>query len=296
MRLSSSRRWLLPTGMLLALTAAGCASTADLSRFDAFAQAGSQYVQAVDALLQQAGQIKVDTSSEGLLADRDTLAPVSRPVFLERDQADRGYLAELALLRRQVDLLGDYFAALDALATSNAPQAFGSTLSSTAGTLNTLSQELRGKSLAQSPAAAQALASGVGSLIVRQAESRALEQELEQRKETIANVLLLHEALLGAIRDQTAASLAVTRNRDYEQRVVDPYEDAGTPLDATSWKQARFQGISPPDPVEQLTAAESAARSLRAAWTKLLTHQLGPADINAVTSDLQPILAALNAL
>jgi hypothetical protein len=295
MLLSTSRRWFLPIGLLLAVVAAGCASTASLSRFDAFAKVGQQYVQAVDALLVKAGEIKVDTSSEGLLADRD-LAPVSRSVFLERDKADRGYLDELSLLRRQVDLLGDYFAALDALAASNAPQAFGSTLASTAGSLDTLSQELRGKGLAQSTQAAQALASGVGSLVVKRAESRALQRELEQRGETIAQVLLLQEALLGAIRDQTASSLSVTRNRQYQEQVVNPYEDASTPLDATSWKQARYQGISPPDPVEQLTAAESAARSLRAAWTKLLGRQLGPDDINAVASDLEPILAALNAL
>jgi hypothetical protein len=48
--------------------------------------------------------------------------------------------------------------------------------------------------------------------------------------------------------------------------------------------------------VQQLTAAESAARNLRAAWAKLLSNQLTPGDIAAVTSDLQPILAALNAL
>ena len=165
-------------------------------------------------------QIKVDTSSERLLADRD-LAPVSRGVFLERDKADRGYLDELTLLRRQVDLLGDYFTALDALATSDPPQAFGTTLASTAGSLDTLSQELRGRGR-QERAGGAGLASGVGSLVVKRAESRALQRELEQRGETIAQVLR-SVAILGAIRDQTASSLAVTRNRDYEEQVEDPY-------------------------------------------------------------------------
>ena len=61
--------------------AAACASTATLSRFDAFAQAGSAYAKAVDALLQQAAQIQVDASSEKLLATRDDFGPVSRADF-----------------------------------------------------------------------------------------------------------------------------------------------------------------------------------------------------------------------
>ncbi len=293
---SRHRRPLLPPLLAAAGLAAGCASTASISRYSAFAQAGQQYAQAVEALLQQAGQVKVETSSEGLLADRETLAPVSREVFRDRDQADRGYLQELTLLERQAELLGDYFTALNDLATSNAPQAFGTTLAKTASDLDTLSQELRGKTLAQDDQAAQALASGVGALFVRRAESRALKRELQERKETIANVLLLQETLLGVIRDQLAADLAVTRDRDYEQQVVEPYETPATPLDAASWKALRYQGLSPPDPIQQLTAAESAARSLRRAWTKLLSRDLTPDDVNAVTGDLAPILAALSQL
>lgn len=296
MRLSTSRRWLLLSSAgLLAVLAGGCASTATLSRFDAFAQAGAQYVQATDPLLTQAGQIKLDASSEELLRLR-AVAPVSRDNFLARDKADRGYLDELSLLRRQVDLLGEYFSALDALATSKTPEAFGSTMATTATTLGTLGQELRGGTIAQAPAAVQALASGVGSLVVVAAESRALERELEARKETIAAVLLLQEAMLGAIRDQVSASLQATARRQYDEQVITPYETPDTTLDPTTWKQDRQQGLEPPDPVVQLTAAEGAARNLRLAWTKLISHQLGPDDINAVTSELQPILAALDSL
>ena len=132
--------------------------------------------------------------------------------------------------------------------------------------------------------------------MVKDAESHALKRELEQRKATIARVLQLHVALLGAVRDQVEANLQFARNRDYEQQVEDPYLTTGAPLDATSWKQSRFKGLEPPDPVEQLDAAQSAARELQTAWTKLLTHKLGPGDLQAVTADLTPILASLDSL
>ena len=276
--------------------AAACASTATLSRFDAFAQAGSQYAKAVDALLQQAAQIQVDASSEKLLMTRDDFGPVSRADFEKQDQADRAFIHEITLLRRQVQLLADYFAALDALATSDQPQAFGATLAATAGSLDALSQQLRGRGLSQNAQAAQALAADVGSLVVKGAESRALEHELEQRKATIARVLQLHVALLGAVRDQVEANVEFARNREYEQQVEEPYLTTAAPLDPTTWKQSRFQGLEPPDPVQQLDAAQSAARALQTAWAKLLSHELGPGDLQAVTGELTPILAALDNL
>jgi hypothetical protein len=285
-------------GLMLApwLALAGCASTATLSRFDAFAQAGGQYAKAIDALLQQAAQIQVDASSEKLLATRSDLGPVSRDDFRNQDQADRGFVDEITLLRRQAKLLADYFTALDALATSDVPQAFGTTLATTAGSLDALSQQLRGSGLSSHPQAEQELATDVGSLVVRAAGSRALKRELEQRKETIARVLQLHVALLGVLRDQVEANLKFTRNRQYEQQVEEPYLTKGAALDPTSWKQQRFQGLGPSDPVQQLEDAQSAARNLQTAWVKLLSNELGPADVEAVTTELAPILAALDAL
>lgn len=285
-----------PALALCLALAAACASTATLSRFDAFAQAGNQYARAVDALLQQAVQIQVDASSEKLLATRDDFGPVSRDEFRKQDQVDRGFVDEITLLRRQVKLLADYFTALDALATSQAPQAFGSTLATTAGSLDALSQQLRGSALTRDPQAAQALASGAGSLVVRRAESRALQRELEARKETIARVLQLHVALLGVLRDQVQANLRFARNRQYEQQVLDPYLQSGAPLEPASWKVERLHGLGPADPVQQLDAAQSAARNLQTAWAKLLSHELGPEDLQAVTGELTPILAAADAL
>jgi hypothetical protein len=276
--------------------AAACTSTETLSRFSAFAQTGGAYAKAVDALLQQAAQIQVDASSEKLLATRDDFGPVSRAELEKQDQADRAFINEITLLRRQAKLLADYFSALDALATSNQPQAFGATLGATAASLDALSQQLRGRGLAKDPQAAQALATDLGALVVKDAESHALKRELEQRKETISRVLQLHAALLGAVRDQVEANLEFARHREYEQQVEDPYLTTGAPLDANSWKQSRFQGLEPPDPVKQLDDAQSAARELQTAWTKLLTHKLGPSDLQAVTADLTPILASLDRL
>lgn len=290
-------RLLATATMMAGVAGSGCAS-ARLADFDAFATAGQQYVTAVDALLEEAGGIAVDTNSEKLLASRD-LAPVSRAAFAEQDAAVRAYLDQLRLVERQVDLLDDYFSALAALASSGAPDAAATQLEATATALSGLSQSLRGRGLTQDPAAFSDLAGGVGRLVVQGAESAALDRELERRKQTIAEALLLQEALLAAVRAQVTADLQFTNGLTYEKTVVAPFLDPGsvtTDAQRQSWMAERRSLLGQPSTVAQLDAAASAARDLRQAWAELLARRLTPADLESVAAELQPIFAALDAL
>ena len=290
-------RLLATAAMVAGVAGSGCAS-ARLADFDAFAQAGTQYVTAVDALLVEAGGIAVDTSSEKLLASRD-LAPVSRDAFAAQDAAVRSYLDQLRLIDRQVDLLGDYFTGLAELASSGAPDAAATQLEATATALTGLSQTLRGRIPAQDAAAISDVAGGVGKLMVQEAESAALDRELERRKQTIAEALLLQEALLAAVRAQVTADLQFTNGLTYEKTVVVPFLDPGavtTDAQRQAWMAQRRSLLGQPSTVAQLDAAASAARTLRQAWAELLAHRLTPADLESVVAELQPIFAGLDAL
>lgn len=303
MRSTSRSCW--PALVLPALLSVGCATTAKISQFETFAQAGKAYAEAMNGspssdggLLDAAKDVLVDTNSEKLLQTvADFPGSVDRAAFKEQDSAMRANLSELDLLKRQVTLLADYFTALSNLASTKAPESFGAELGSTVTSLDALSGALGETSLFKDTAAAQSVAQGVGTLIVRGVQLRALQRELKERKQTIAEVLGLHQALLAALKAQISADQQLTRDRQYEEEVVAPFL-AGQVQEgnAASWKQDRVDLLGPAPVAQQVANAESAVKNLRSAWAKLLVNKLTASDVQAVVSDLEPILAGLGAL
>lgn len=286
-------RLLLPFLLLAALT--GCA-TARIPEFQAFADAGTAYTQAVNGLITQVGKSAVDANSVKLLQNR-ALAPVPVSAFQQQDQEMRDHLAELNRIQVQTTLLGDYFQALADLATSSAPQSFASEVQNVATTLGGVTQEVRGTDLAQQTQAASAAAGSVGGLIVKQVQGRELKRELEARKETIAQILQLHQALLAALGSQAEADARFIESITYGQTVVSPFE-AGQVTAATqaNWMTERYTALSQPVLVQQVGTAAQAARDLQQAWNKLLANDLTAAEVQAITADLAPVLASLDAL
>jgi hypothetical protein len=286
----------LPIALLLLVAASGCATT-EIPQFQAFATAGSSYTQAVDGLLTEVGSSAVDANSAKLLETQE-LTPVTRAQLGQQDQEMRDYLAELERIRTQVDLLGEYFQALASLATSNAPESFSTQVQNVATSLNGVSQQVRGTDIASDPQAAATLAGGVGSLVVKGVQGRALERELRARKETIAEVLLLQQALLKVLSSQAEANARFTSARQYDKEVVIPLTTNQVTSDPAreSWMTDRRQMLSQPLLVQQVQAAEQAAASLRQAWSKLLSHDLTAADVQAIAAQIAPILTSLDAL
>lgn len=285
-------RLLLPALLLVAFT--GCA-TARIPQFEAFANAGTAYTQAVNGLIAEVGNSAVDANSVKLLQSR-ALAPVALSDFQQQDKDMRDYLGELNRIQVQTTLLGDYFQALADLATSSAPQSFATEVQSLATTLGTVTQEVRGTSIAQAPQVAAA-AGSVGNLVVKEVQGRELKRELEARKQTIAQILQLQQTLLAVLSSQTEANARFTTAMDYDQQVVAPFM-AGQVNTATqkSWMSERFTLLSQPALVAQVNTAAEAARSLEQAWNKLLSNDLTAAEVQAIADDLAPVLASLQAL
>ncbi len=285
-------RLILPALLLAGLT--GCA-TARIPDYQAFATAGNTYTQAVTGLITEVGNTAVNANSVKLVQNR-SLATVSLPEFQQQDQDMRNYLGELTRIQTQVTLLGNYFQALANLATSNAPQNFDTSVQSLATTLVGVTQDVRGTTIAQSSQIATA-AGGVGGLIVKEVQGRELKKELEARKQTIADILQLHQALLATLSSQTAANARFTTALDYDQQVVQPFM-AGqvTTATQTPWMAQRLSLLSQPVLVDQVNTAAQAALQLQQAWNKLLSNDLSAAEIQAITTELSPVLASLDAL
>ncbi len=295
MKRSSARdilRLILPALLLAALT--GCA-TARIPDFQAFATAGTTYTTAVSGLITEVGNTAVDANSVKLLQNR-SLAPVSLTDFNQQDKDMRNYLGELTRIQAQVTLLGDYFTALESLATSNAPQSFQTQVQGLATTLVGVTQDVKGTTIANASQISNA-AGSVGGLVVKGIQGKELKKELEARKQTISDILQLHQALLATLSSQTEANARFTSAVGYDQQVIEPFI-AGQVQQAQQqgWMTERLNGLSKPLLAEQVTTAAEAARSLQQAWAKLLSNDLTAAEIQSITADLAPVIASLEAL
>jgi len=58
----------------------------------------------------------------------------------------------------------------------------------------------------------------------------------------------------------------------------------------------RYSGLSQPVLVTQVNTAAQAAQSLQQAWNKLLSNDFTVEDAQAITTELAPVLASLDAL
>lgn len=289
---SSFGRLILP--VLLLATLSGCA-TARIPDFQAFATAGTAYTQAVTGLISEVGNTAVDANSVKLLQSR-SLASVSLPDFQQQDQEMRKYLDELTRIQTQVTLLGDYFNALADLAGSSAPQSFSTEVQSLATTLIGVTNEVRGTTISQA-SQIETAAGSVGGLVVKGVQGRELKKELEARKQTIADILQLHQALLAILSSQTEANARFTTALDYDQEVVEPFmANQVNQSNQNTWMSERYSMLSQPVLVEQVNTTAEAARSLQQAWNKLLSNDLTVTEIQAITAELAPVLASLDAL
>ncbi len=288
-------RMLAPALLLAALT--GCA-TAKVPQFDAFASAGTAYTQAVGGLITEVGDSAINANSVKLIENQRLLSPDPLPIpsIRQQDQEMRDYLAQLDRLQAQTTLLGNYFQALADLATSSAPQSFATEVTNVANTLGGVTQEVRGTAIAKQAQIANA-AGSVGGLIVKGVQGRELQKELEARKDTISQVLQLQQAMLQTLGQQAQANAQFTNALDYDQKVIVPLTTGQvTPQTQQAWMAERLALLSQPVLVDQMNTAAKAALSLQQAWNKLLTNDLSLADIQAITSELAPVLASLDAL
>jgi hypothetical protein len=285
-------RLLLPALLLVAFT--GCA-TARIPQFEAFASAGTSYTQAVTGLITEVGESAVNANSVKLLQNR-ALATVSLSDFNQQDKDMRDYLTDLRHLQLQTTLLGNYFQALADLATSSAPQSFATEVQSVATSLVGVTEQVRGTSIADA-SEIESAAGSVGGLVVKEIQGRELKRELEARKQTISDILQLQLVLLAALSEQAEANERFTTALDYDQEVVSPFI-AGQVSSATqsTWMSERYTLLSQPVLVTQVKTAAEAARSLEQAWNKLLSNDLTTEDVQAITDELAPVLASLDAL
>lgn len=109
------------TFVLVAVVAAlstGCRYQKEYSKIT---EAGNKYTTAVDELLLKASELQIDASSEELILD-DKISNQTKENYDKFNQQDQEILKIIADMRNHNQLLQMYFAKLQQLAHSDAPQ------------------------------------------------------------------------------------------------------------------------------------------------------------------------------
>ncbi|NJR31844.1 MAG: hypothetical protein HC778_01875 [Chamaesiphon sp. CSU_1_12] len=155
----------------------GCRSNDDYSKLG---MAGSKYIDAVNLLLEEAADTRINLSSEQILAnDRGTIS-INATEYTKFSELDRDRIKSINRIIAHNLLLKRYFSLLQELANSDAPQKAEAEIEQVSKNLIQLGRVINVNG-GSSTAASSTLGSGVNFIVRLQVRS-ALKQELEKTR------------------------------------------------------------------------------------------------------------------
>lgn len=278
--------------LIATATITGCGST---KRIRDFTQAMTYYTSALDKLLIASGKLRIESTSEQLLRDdTDDSEQDIQQYQRTRDVLDQRFKL-LSGLRSHIRLLGSYFSVLTELADSNAPENASKNAGVLVDEIKALNKTLR--SNPTFPEARYTALKGAAIPIFKIAVSsrinRALREELNLRKETIQNELLLQQSLLEAVIDDTKSDLEDLQERRENRILVQTY---GTGVIGSGqqeiWIKQRQDILSLRNTVFELEEASKIAKEFRQIYEDFVQGQYSTERIKSVTERMQAVTQA----
>ncbi len=279
--------------LLLAVLVMPACTTARVSQFRQFADAGQAYVEAVQALTREAGNAAVDADSAALERARRHLPQQERAeAVLEHDELVRTRVLILADLGRHARLLGAYFATLEALAESDAPREIGDATETLVESMGAVSARLRTARVGDAPI--DSFSGAVVAISVANLKKGALERELRLRGQLIERELDLQQAAVTAITDQMKTDLQAVLMHREQIDVVEPY--GGTARLARVWTTRRREILTATASVASAEAGVRAAEHLKLSFEALAENRFGAAQYLALLADIDEVLTLIEAV
>ncbi|MBC1223507.1 hypothetical protein GNF10_00595 [Nostoc sp. UCD121] len=217
--------------VMIATLTTGCRSTDEYKKF---ANAGSGYANAVDKLLDAAGDIRIDTTSEQLLRN-DRILNLTVDDYKKLADRDDERLEVIRKLRKHNKLLGNYFQLLNELASSDAPTRAQGEIAGVVDNLNTIGKELQRSDLITNAGLFQ----GIGNVVVSSQIRGALRDELEKRHRTILLELTIQKEMLKVLGDSIAQDVKLIRIAREERFVIRPLIQDTTISEEDTWIETR---------------------------------------------------------
>jgi hypothetical protein len=217
----------------ISLSITSCSSTAE---YKAFSQAGMNYSDSLNELIKCSGTVGLDASSYQVFQN-DAIVNFSLKGYLERKKADERRLELLNQSRDQISLFKRYFVLIGELASvgDTVPLAVGTEITNIANGLT----DIKTKVLRNSDFPTSEFNIGLGKLatLIISSEIRgAIRKELEIRKSTLQESLLIHRILVKKLIDEDISDLSIIKNFIEDRDVVQPLLKTDS---QTSWFEAR---------------------------------------------------------
>jgi hypothetical protein len=272
------------------LILSGCATTARISQFDQFAEAGKAYADAVTILTEEAGNAAIDTDSLVLIKARDRLSSENerKSVVLEHNELLKERLQLLRDISRHALLLKSYFVALSSLAQSDAPSGIGTAAEGVVNSLGQVSEQIKTAKIGGGTVSEFV---GTGTTIaIAQFQRSALETELKNRAVTIARELDLQQAVLQAIATEMQTDLEAIFVQEANEIVVSYKSDLPLP---GGWSARRKGILSATVSLASAEAAADAAKNLKLSFVALVENRLQLLNVDALMKDIDEILTLI---
>jgi hypothetical protein len=286
---------LLPSLAALVLCSCGAASNDDYARM---AQAGDAYTVAMDTLLVSTQALRIDSTSEKMLAN-DILSNYNGANYLEDSKRDDDLIEVIDELRVQNKFLRRYFNLLYELATSDAPTLASQAASGIGSSLESVNTKIAINPIVlksgQLPAALGSVTKVAVSVKIREA----LRDELDKRQVTIKNALVIQSKLLEILAIDAKASLADIKVNRRNRQVIHPLTDQKQITftdDADAWVKKRISIEQMRVNPQELEEASRASEELNQAFQDLISDKLTIARIKNLLADIDSLLKIAESL
>jgi hypothetical protein len=248
---------------IIATFTSGCRSTEEYKKF---AEAGNNFAEATNSLLDSAAKTTIDTTSERVLSERRIRGEfkpsneVRRKVFdnySELSKQDKVRFELIQELRKHNQFLKSYFAKLIELADSKSPDRTKKAVESIANQL----QQSGTKLVNLSPIKIDKLPS-VTKIVLDARIRGALKEELEKRKLVIYQEITTQEKVLKVIGDSIKNNAEIRRDLREYRLVISPLLQPGK-LDPNedAWIKTRYEVLT--QDAETISKINKASDALR---------------------------------
>lgn len=219
------------TTISLSLMLTSCSSTAE---YKAFSSAGILYSESLNELLKCSGKVGLDASSYRMIQD-DAEVNFSPGDYDAQKEKDEKRLELINQIREQILLFRRYFEMIGELAGvgDTVPTSVGNEIVSIANGFTAIQVKITGN--ADFPNSE--FNAGLGkltNLIISSEIKGAIRKELETRKRTLQESLLIHKLLVNKLKEEDINDLKIIKSYLEKKKVSAPLTDAANPLTTTS--------------------------------------------------------------
>lgn len=275
---------------ILAVALTGCESTQEYKKFS---EAGQDYAAAVDNLLSKASEIRLNSSSEVLLA-----APSrTRARYQKISSRDEETLRLYGDLRLHNQLLSQYFSRLEVLANSEGDKSAQASneAQNIANNLTTVGQKLISTPLIGNSEALRAIVGNITQFVVSSQITGALREELQRRGATIERELVIQKEVLKFLKSDLESDIKELQAFRENRLVIEPYTQTEPP-NPEEWMKIRHEILLMTNTVQQINAAIDSLGNFQSIFRGFIEGKVGLFHIGIFVKDVENLSALVEAL